>query len=720
MVRTTRARRAARRSADHPVTTALGSLVLCLALVAGSAAAAGAGQTPAVATGSRSGLSLLAQSSTVSGGQSFDLKLGVARATVPAGQLGLSIAVFGCLASVSAFDQSVSSTGPVGTPVTATSTPVPVATLPGLTGGGVDLNLPVRIGDDPAIDTSDGLTVDLPAAGGQCQGTSGVYPVRVQLVDTTSSQVLGTIDTHLIYTPSTTDTQRLRVALILPVATTVGPADDPTAAELGRRPSSALATPSPASLDAAAGVVTGVVDHPTVPVTLVASPQTLVALADSGHPTTGTQLSSLASLPTVHQLASPSYVPVDASALVASGLSSELSLQVTRGAQVLGSEVARPHGSLGSWFTNDGVSSAALAQLQADGYDQLVLPSSQVASEPTNGSTAEPFPLTTSHGNLVTVVGADTDLSARFTESPGSQVLAAHQLLAELAQMYFEKPNDDTPRGVVALAPTGWTGSQSFVDTLLGALTDNPIVEPVTTTGLFSTLTTGSCRGGCRLTNPGTGSSLPATSIRTERQRTSGFAAAAPSAHQISAQLGDLVLSAEAQALGPAQQSRVLRNTGAALDAQLDQLLVAGDQTVTLTSQRGRIPVTVVSSATYPVLATLTLTSDKLLFANGTTRWSTSTTLLPHHNNVVYVSVQTRASGQFKVDVAVDSPSGDLALAVGEISVRSTASSVVGVVLSVGAIVVLMAWWIRTSRKRRALRRHDDEAELRDPDPVGP
>ncbi len=119
---------------------------------------------------------------------------------------------------------------------------------------------------------------------------------------------------------------------------------------------------------------------------------------------------------------------------------------------------------------------------------------------------------------------------------------------------------------------------------------------------------------------------------------------------------------------------------------------------------------TIQSGATYPVTASLTLSSDKLLFANGTTQWTTPMTLLPLHANVIYVTVQTRAPGLFKVSVTLHSPAGGLLLSSGEVTVRSTASSVVGVLLSVGAVAVLLAWWIRTSRKRRALQEQDEVA----------
>lgn len=124
-----------------------------------------------------------------------------------------------------------------------------------------------------------------------------------------------------------------------------------------------------------------------------------------------------------------------------------------------------------------------------------------------------------------------------------------------------------------------------------------------------------------------------------------------------------------------------------------------------------------VSSAPYPVTGTLTLTSDKLLFPNGTTQWSEGATLLPGgsgsaHTTVVPVTVRTRASGLFRVGIAFASPDRDLLLSSGQVSVRSTATSVVGIVLSLGAVLVLVAWWLRTSRKRRALRGQDEDDEL--------
>ena len=155
----------------------------------------------------------------------------------------------------------------------------------------------------------------------------------------------------------------------------------------------------------------------------------------------------------------------------------------------------------------------------------------------------------------------------------------------------------------------------------------------------------------------------------------------------------------------------MVANAGLALDAQLGQLAIEGDQTVTLTASSGPVPVTVYSDAGYPVTATLVLSSDKLLFPNGETQWSTSVLLPPHHSTVVPVRVRTRTSGVFRLDVSLRSPDGTLRLVTGQLSVRSTSSSLVGVLLTVGAIAVLAIWWFRTSLRRRRARRAEESGE---------
>jgi len=678
-------------------------------------AAAGAAATttippPQAAASSGSGgpisLTLVSQTAWVTPGQPFDIQVKPGPGAPPISRLGVSVAVYGCLSSVSGFDQSISSPGASGSPISSTHSPLALSGLPPVNGG-FDLSMPVAV-DRPSTAPVGGFGIDLTSTGGQCQlFPLGVYPVRIQLVDLASGQAIGGFTTHLVYSDAQAGTQKLRLAVVLPVHATLAPASSPSPSALRSDPAAALQSLSAPVTGAVTSTVSSIArSHPGVPVTLLASPQTIVSLTGPAH-TAVDQLEGLASTPTIHQFAWAPFTPVNASSLVAAGLGSELARQVARGSEVLAGGIIHGTGTgtagrLGTWFANDGMDAATLTQLQSAGYSQVVLPSGSVSSSPTNGSTAEPFVTTTSRGTPMTALVANADLTSRFTGAPGNPVLAAHQLMAEVAQIYYERPNDSSPRALVALAPAGWPDDPAFVDALLGSLADSPIVEPVTTSDLFANLPVASCRNGCRLGPAGGPGGLPVAAIHSQRLRLDGFDAAAPSARTESTGLGDVVLAGESETLRPGQQAEVLQNAGAAVDAQLAQLVVAGDP-VTLTSARGTIQVTVISYAHYPVTATMTLTSDKLLFPGGTTQWTHGTTLIGSgHTNIVPVTVQARASGTSKITIVLRSPTGGLTLSSGQVSVRSTATSLVGILLSLGAVAVLVAWWIRTSRKRRS------------------
>jgi hypothetical protein len=721
------------RGERHATTTGVMAVIAALVTLAtgagtaaGSAGAVPAGSVTQLAAtgGSAPALTLEAQSAWVGPNSSFDLRLKprTGASSPPTSELGLTVSVYACLSSVSGFDQSVGSGLPSGGIISSTPSPLPLNGLPTTSDGSIELSMPVVVGSDSGAATGpDSFTIDLRQSDSECQAypSGGVFPVRVELVNTTSGQAVGGFTTHLVFADTGPGNQRLRVAVVLPVHTPVSPAAEPRPQQLVRRPSAALAPVSDPAVDRVTATVAAIARYPRAPVTVEASPQTLSVLDGSGatRPVV-TQLAALSSPPFTDQITASPYAPVNAAGLVAGGLGDELSAQVTRGSAVLSAlgvhSTSPAAGALGPWITNDSLTTAALSQLQASGYGQVVLPAGSVSSTPTNGSTTEPFQLATTHATPVTAVASSADLAARFVGSPGNPVLAAHQLVAELAQIYYEKPNDVTPRATVVVAPNSWNEDPSFVDALLSALTANPILEPVTASQLLASIPVANCRDGCRLVGGGGSGGLPVVAIRRQRSRVDGFASAATgaTARSLALQMGDVVLAGESETLKAGQQTTVIRNAGLAVDAQLSQLTVSGDRTVTLTSQQGTLQVTVVSTAPYPVTAVVTLTSDKLLFPNGTTQWSQQATLLggvtgAGHTNVVPVAVRTRASGVFNVDIVMHSPAHRLELASGEMSVRSTATSVVGIVLTVGALAVLIVWWVRTSLRRRRQRRVD-------------
>jgi hypothetical protein len=635
----------------------------------------------------------------------FDLHLQAGPGTPAAASLGVTVSVYSCLSSVSSFNQSVSSSGPSGSPISRTTAPLPWSSLPAV-GDGVNLSLQV---EDSSFSvgqiTSAQPVIHLHAGGPNCG--AGVYPVHLELVNTTTNTVVGSLTTHLIYVTGAAP-KSLKVATVVPLSATQDPAPRPTPASLVADPYNALARPTASVLDTISSTVQTLALS-GAPVTVPVPGQTVQALDADGHQPTVKTLSELSAQGRDQFTAAP-YTPVNAAGLVDAGLSSELTTQLARGQAVLNIATIGHSSTSGTatWISNDALDDATVAQLAGANYRQLILPSSDVSSSPTIGSSAQSFSL----GSNVTALAANTDLTARFNADPGDPVLAASQILAELAQIYFEVPNEPQPRVVVVVPPAGWQPNSTLLATLLSALASSQILQPVTVAGAFSAFAAPiSCptSSPCRLTPPSSTSPLPVTAIRSQRTRIAGLASAIAPATTLPIELGDLVLASEAVTLKPARQGAVLTNTGSAINAQTGQISLAGGATVTLAARNGQIPITIDKAATmnYPVTGVLTLTSDRLLFSNGLSK-ITLPERLTHPTNNFEISVQARTSGEFKLEISYQAPAGGLLLASGLVTVRSNAFSVVGVLLSVVAVAVLAAWWVRTGMRRRRLRRIED------------
>ena len=210
---------------------------------------------------------------------------------------------------------------------------------------GSDLSLGVNTSSSASSTISfPNPTIDIHSSNGTCQ--EGVFPVRLQLVNTSSGDTIASLTTFMVYVIAPA-AQRLRFAMVVPVSTSVGPASQPTASDLLANPLAGLTRPNAATLSNLTQLVTalGTGPNPSVPVTVAPSAQTLQALTADGHSASVTALAALSDNP-VHQFASTPYTPVDASALVDAGLGSELVSQlgvVPRRPPLTASSTPPPH-----------------------------------------------------------------------------------------------------------------------------------------------------------------------------------------------------------------------------------------------------------------------------------------------------------------------------------------------------------------------------------------
>lgn len=611
------------------------------------------------AQGAQATVRLASQTAWVTPGEPFDLRLQVAGVPEP-DRVVLRVSVRARVTSRSQFRLTTTGRG-LGQPVLTTSSRLS-ALLP--------------------TDAAGAILVRLGPPGLQLTRT-GVYPVEVVLQDR-AGPVLDRFVTHLVFV-SPSDAVPLRVALVVPVHAPTG---------RGYRSvqglsvlADTLASPSLAQ----------------VPFTLAPTPETLDALARSGREADTAVLDAVRAAAAGRTVLARPYVPVDAAALVADGLGGQLAAELRTGVAVAtGVLGGRPETR--TWLADTPLDDTALERLRDLLVDRVVVPDRTLAPVDLQLTLAQPFVLETKRGARVTAVLADDGLAAHFRSS-GDRVLAAHQLLADLATIWMDAPR--RPRGVAVVVPRTWAPSRAFLDAAFAGLAASPVLRPVPLGELFDELrpaTTATGRPLVRRLAP----------LR-ERGRSTGFAAAftraersvaaarsmLPAASPLAEEFARRLLAAASADLAPREARAALDRIVTDVRALGGRVIPPARRTVTLTAREGEIPLTFANTGPDALRVLVRLRSDKLTFPDGTLL----ALELPPRNHTVRIAVQARAAGLSPLTVEVVSPDGGLVIGTTRLEVRSTAASGVGVALSVGAGVFLALWWARhVARGRRARR----------------
>ena len=132
-----------------------------------------------------------------------------------------------------------------------------------------------------------------------------------------------------------------------------------------------------------------------------------------------------------------------------------------------------------------------LAALASDGVTRIVVPEANLQSVVSGKPAAVQWPYTISApfhiaGSPIVGLQADGGLAAHLSGS-ASAALRAQQLLADLAELYFDSPNYPQPRGVALVAPASWTPDPTFLAATLQGLDSSPVVAAVPLGELFQT-----------------------------------------------------------------------------------------------------------------------------------------------------------------------------------------------------------------------------------------
>jgi hypothetical protein len=539
------------------------------------------------------------------------------------------------------------------------------------------------------------LSLD-PATGGVPLRAEGIYPVEVIAQDAAGA-TLATLMTHLIVPPEAgDDSPPLGVAVVAELDAPPALRPDGTT-QLAR-----------ARVDAMAELVSGLLAAPEVPVTLAVRPETLDALAASPEPGDLELLDALRAAAVDRTVMAMPYVEVSPDALAASDLLSELTEQRDRGRQVLSDALGvEPTESVA--MAPPKLGADGLAALAFSDVDRVVVADSDV--EPLDDrlisySLAQPFllagpeddPADESVDGLLQAMATDPVILDRL-DTNGSPGLVASRVLSEVAFLRLEQPS--VARSVVL--PIGTGTPARVVQLVLEGLGSGSPFEPMDLDDAFDhavpLLDGGDNQVDRRLVPVATSAmrAADARALRAARANLETYVGLLGTDSPAAEPLARHLLLATAVGLTGADRRGHIEAVETAIDAVAAGVSTPATFTLTLTARDGTVPLTIRNDSGVPLHVTVRLRSQKLEFPDG----DTIDQVLTEPSTRIDINVRALASGAFPLEAAVTSPDGERTLATTTYTVRSTAVSGAGLVLSVGAGVFLIAWWASHWRRTR-------------------
>jgi hypothetical protein len=523
---------------------------------------------------------------------------------------------------------------------------------------------------EPSPDPAWGWEIDDP----------GVYPVRVRLLDD-DGNVLRVLMTSIIRLPEADQQVPQTKAALL-----VGIHRSPPADAESRR---TAATADAGLLEDLRPVLRTLDARPDLPATFSITPDTLARIA--GDEAAAVDLADLRA-----QLASDDrtlldapYVDVDVASLVSAGLSDNLVLQRDFGRRTLSDLLEEP--AVGAWQLRNRVDEDALAQLRTRGITRTVLPADALGG---GAGVLAPVDLPSGAGTTRAVaVSASYALGLDPVDDP---VLAAHRLLGRLAS--------------TGAGPTGRPSVVVTVDPALASPASLEIVEDALQVGtpffaatdVPSILDAQPAPAGALMTTPSTPllDTYPTAYRQAQRSLASYQSMVGGRSELIDPYELTLTVSA-AQDLPIEERSDDAFSVTDALQVPFSSISVPEKDTVTLGADNAKFPLPVESALDSKVKVVIELeANDRVEFPQN----RIEETLDPG-SNIVSIPVRTRAAGDTPIRITVRTPDDGVILAESQYTIRSTAVSGVGIVLTAGAALFLAVWWGRNWRRTRRDRR---------------
>lgn len=574
------------------------------------------------------------------------------------------------------------------------------ATFDGILGGTRATPISVPLDGLPQ-DADEGVELGFAVGdGGARFDREGVYPVEVLLTDQAGTTV-ARLDTYLLLLPEE-GFPPLSVAVVVEIGATPGLMPDGTVQLSG------------GDLSRIRARTAALLAVPDLPLTVAPIPETLDAIAHSSGAVPLVLDDLAAALGEREVLAKP-YVDIDLQAWADAGLMSEATSEIETGVNVTRTRFDGIEPTRNIWLTGATVGAADVASWQNRGIERAVVPESAIASIPDlPDGTLPSGPVRVSTGGSVDGLDAFvSDQSVIDHLLTGEDHLDTHRFLAELTMIWFERPAD--PRGVVVRVPDQESVDTGVLTSALEGLQDADALRPVTLTDLFETVPSADDE------QPPIVELAPrdqpedlrwmADSLERARQTWASLADSINDPDLVSSLRRSLLIAPGSRTDSDDRRAHIRRVNDAARDVA-GTVSLPPEFRITLTAREGTIPVTIANISDQDRTVRVYLESNQLEFPHG----DEFEVVVPPGDIRIDLTVRTRTSGAFPLNIRLTSPDGSIVLDESTFDIRSTAISGVGLVLSIGAGLFLLVWWTRhwhNSRKSsRPNDRHSDQTRF--------
>jgi hypothetical protein len=544
--------------------------------------------------------------------------------------------------------QNISRGGGLGYPLLI-GQPVP---LQQLSNGGNSFTVPIDIA---ATSNSLGVPV-LP----NCEsGCAGIYPIAIRIVKVRNSQVV---------------VQRSVPLAILPTGAINYPLDVAPIISLSPRANSATFR----------GLASVLSDYYNLSLSAAIDGKALSNLPETSASKLALQAVSNWSASPNHQLLTTSYLPILPACL--KGLTGPGSLQQQIALSPPPGKVANQGIQNRVFFVDNQPTAADLRVLAGLGYNNVILPNTAYP----NGL---PLTLTSPVGGVAgasTALVADPGISADLRIQDSS--LASTTAISDLGQVYFDLPNSQATRVVPLVFNVANTTEVNDLSKFLKKLSLAPFLRTQTASYALTRTPVPNGHVGVVL------SKSHLCDLPSSLHKAQVALAALQSTNPPQSVLGPIrvdLLSSEGTIYTKSQREALAKLTIARSLGTMDNFTIVKGQAITLTSKNSSIPISLLSKLDYPVTLVVSISSDKLSFSKGSSQQIT----VAHSSITASFLASTKSLGDFPLLITVKTPSG-FVLQSATLDVRSDSFSLVGIALTLGSLLILIIWWIRSPKKR--------------------